>query len=62
MANINYSEPQEFHCKDCGMLVYSFSQRPFVEGEDKLCAECAWLRGIEDTEERKKLQAFLRNR
>jgi hypothetical protein len=48
----------EFDCMDCGLRVIQII--PFAANDPGLCMECSWLRGIEDTEQRKALQQFLR--
>lgn len=54
------SDHREFTCQDCGTLVFSFGQ-PHANDVD-ICAECLWLRDIEDPVEREKLRKFLQER
>lgn len=51
----------EFTCKDCGTVVFSFGEAAAANTQD-LCAECIWLRSIEDPQEREKLRDFLSRR
>lgn len=49
-----------FVCRDCGVDVVSFG--PVHANDQDICAECLWLRSIEDPVEREKLRQFLRSR
>ena len=51
------SEPREFVCIDCGSEVASFGEP--AANDQPLCAQCLWLRDIEDPEERERLRAWL---
>jgi hypothetical protein len=55
---------REFICRDCGAHVDAFGEPDaFKPANDQdLCAECLWLRSIEDPVEREKLREFLRRR
>lgn len=48
---------EEFSCIDCGVRVVRFG--PPVANDQHVCAECTWLRSIEDPEERERLRRFL---
>jgi hypothetical protein len=52
--------PEPFKCMDCGILVHRFIQ--YSANDNHLCFECEWLRTIEDPEERRKVQEFLRSK
>lgn len=52
------SEPREFDCRDCGIHVVSWALHPAANDQD-ICAECQWLRGIEDPQQREELRKFL---
>lgn len=54
------TEPRSFTCQDCGTLVFSFGE-PHANDQD-VCAECTWLRNIEDPVEREKLRKWLEER
>lgn len=54
------SQPREFICKDCDTQVFSFA--PDHANDQDLCAECLWLRSIEDPVERELLRDFLNRR
>lgn len=49
-----------FICIDCGADVVSIGT---VHANDMdICAECTWLRAVEDDAEREKLRKFLKER
>jgi hypothetical protein len=50
-------EPRTFKCEDCGILVIVYQTHA---NDQNLCAECTWLRDIEDVDDRKALREFLR--
>ena len=52
--------PREFDCIDCGIHVLQFM--PHQANDQNLCAECTWLRSVEDPVEREKLREFLAKR
>lgn len=54
------SEPREFICRDCGIHVLTYVH-PAANDQD-YCAECIWLRSIDDPVEREKLREFLKRR
>jgi hypothetical protein len=51
---------REFTCKDCGTLVFAFGEQH--ANDQDLCAECIWLRAVEDPVDREKLREFLKRR
>lgn len=52
------SGPREFECEDCGTHVYTFlERRPGTT--DNLCAECDFLRTVEDPVVRDQLRELL---
>lgn len=51
------SATSEFDCIDCGIHVLRFINH--FANDQYLCAECTWLRSIEDPVEREKLRKFL---
>ena len=53
--------PHEFICRDCGIHVVMFSEHMAANDQD-YCAECLWLRSIDDPVEREKLREFLKRR
>lgn len=55
---------REFICRDCGTNVTVFGEvDAFKPANDQdLCAECIWIRSIENPVEREKLRAFLQRR
>jgi hypothetical protein len=52
--------PREFECMDCGVLVVSLGE--LAANDQDCCAECTWLRSVEDPAEREKLRTFLHER
>ena len=52
--------PREFDCIDCGIHVLQFVTH--YANDENICAECSWLRSIEDPVEREKVRAWLANR
>lgn len=54
------TETREFTCIDCGGLVLSIGVSH--ANDQPICAECLWLRAIEDPVEREKLRKFLEGR
>lgn len=54
------SATHEFDCIDCGTHVLSFG--PEHANDENICAECMWLRSIEDPIEREQLRKFLNSR
>ena len=52
--------PREFDCIDCGIHVLQFVVHQ--ANDQNLCAECTWLRAVEDPAEREKLREFLNKR
>lgn len=55
--------PIEFDCIDCGVHVFQFVNLQFTPGsqanDDHVCAECAFIRTIEDPAEREALRRIL---
>lgn len=49
---------REFDCRDCGVRVVRVVQTH--ANDDDICGECAFLRTIEDPDDRANLTAFLR--
>lgn len=50
-------EISEFICIDCSVPVVRFGT--LHANDQDLCAQCAWLRNIEDPKEREELRKFL---
>ena len=48
---------REFDCADCGAHVVQII--PAAANDQDVCAECGWLRSVEDPQDRENLRVFL---